>query len=281
MALEVAADLQARVLASELAPILGQPVVVINKPGATGTIMLDYVARSNKDGYTIGLTPGSMAVAPYVMKVPFDISKDFTYLAAISGFKEGFVVRSDAPWKTLPDLISYARKNPGKLNIGVAESASSVMLLAQMVGKQAGITWTPIPYGGDAKVVLALLSGTVDAAVCTGTDIPYVRQEKFRRLANATEARLKEFPEVPTLRDLGYDLASFTLSGIVGPQGLSEPVVQKLRNALSKARDTPKFQETLTKMSLQPEFEVGKAYADRMVKQSNLIGTFLKQNPSR
>ena len=271
------ADLQARAIAKAAAPYLGQPIVVVSKPGATGTIMMNALAKAGNDGYTLGITPGSSLVAPYFMKVPYDIRKDFTYLAAISAFPEAFVVRSDSPWKTLPEMIAYARKNPNKLNVGVADTASSVMMLAKMVGEEAGVKWTPVPFTGDNAVVLALLSGTVQAAVCAAAHIPQVKAGKFRILANATQERTKLSPDVPTLKELGFNLSSFTLSGIVGPKGLPEPVAEKLEQAFDKARNDPDFQETLARMTLLPQFETGKKFQDRVVASYDLIGKFLKK----
>ena len=126
--------------------------------------MLNYVARSNEDGTRFVLLRAQWRCS-LCDEGTIRYQQGFHLSCSHFWLQGGFCRSIGCALETLPDLISYARKNPGKLNIRVAESASSVILLAQMVGKQAGITWTPIPYGGDAKVVLALLSGTVDAAV--------------------------------------------------------------------------------------------------------------------
>lgn len=271
------ADLQARALAEAAAPVLGQPLIVVSKTGATGTIMMSAVANSKNDGYTIGLTPGSLAISPYFMDVPYDLKKDFTYLAALSIFTEAFVVQADSPWKTLNDLISYARQNPDQVKVGAAEVASSVMFLAKTVGELAGVRWTAVPFKGDAAVVTALLGGHIHAAVNTGSHIPQVKAGKFRILANATPKRIPEFPDVPTLRELGFDLVSFTLTGIVGPKGLPEPIARKLVDGLNKARGSQAFQEILRKMELQPQFETGKDYEERIIQSYDTIGKFIKK----
>ena len=271
------ADLQARAFAHAAEPYLGQPLVVINKPGATGVIMMAALAKASKDGYTLGLTPGSLTVTPYFVSVPYDIKKDFTYLTALSRFTEAVVVRADSPWKTLPELIAYAHQNPGKLNIAVSGNASSTMLLAKMLGEQAGMQWTIVPFAGDNEVTPALLAGTVQVAMGAGSHVAQVRAGKFRILANATQERAKEYPDVPTLRELGFNLVSFTLTGIVGPKGLPKPIVQKLQEAFAKARATPAFQQMLAKMLLLPQLETGKDFRNHIANSYDLIGKFLKK----
>ena len=269
-------DLIGRAIAEAASPFLGQRLVVVNKPGASGSIAMTSLANSKNDGYTIANTPASFAVTPHFEKVPYSLEKDFTYIAALAVFTESFVVPADSPWKTLKELIDYSRANPDTIKIGASDIATSVMMLARSVGQQSGARWTPIPFKGDAAVITAILGGHIQAAVSLGAHIPHVKAGKLRLLANATEKRIPEYPDVPTLLESGFDLISFSLAGIVAPKSLPEPIAKKLEEAIVKGRETKSFQENMKKMSLVPQAEVGKNYESRVLKNYLIVEKYAK-----
>lgn len=270
-------DIQARALAAAAEPILGQPLLVLNRPGAGGTVMMATLATVKPDGYTIGITPGSLTVVPYFQQVNYDLSKDFTYLAALSTYTESFSVRADSPWKTLNDLIEYARKNPNQVNIGTAGVAVSPSIMEKVIARKAGVQWGEVPFKGDGDIVTALLGGHVHVGANSGSHIPQVRAGKLRLLFNATAERVREFPEVPTLRELGFDFIALSYSGVAGPKGLAQPIARKLEEAFRKARNDPVYLETLKKLSLFPMNEVGKEFEVRIVEMYGTVGKYLKK----
>lgn len=270
-------DIQARALAAAAEPILGQPLVVFNRPGASGTVMMATLATAKPDGYTIGITPGSLTVVPYFQQVNYDLSKDFTYLAALSTYTESFSVLADSPWKTLDDLIAYARKNPNQVNIGTAGIAVSPSIMEKVIARKAGVQWGEVPFKSDGDIVTALLGGHVHVGANSGGHIPHVRAGRLRLLFNATAERVREFPDVPTLRELGFDFIALSYCGMAGPKGLPEPIARKLEEAFRKARNDPVYLETLKKISLFPMNEVGKEFEVRIVEMYGNVGNYLKK----
>jgi len=268
-------DVQARSLASAAEPFFGQPVIVSNKPGATGTVMMTLLANSKPDGYTVALTPGSVAIAPFFHKVPYDLTRDFTHLVGICTMQEGITVRADSPWMTLKEVVEFARKNPNQVKIGVAGLAVSITIIAENIGKQAGVQWTIVPFKSESEAGTALLGGHVNVATLSGATVPLVRAGKLRLLATATPTRLKEFPDVPTLQELGFDYVTLTLCGILAPKGLPEPIAQKLEEVFAKARNGPAFQETMKNLSLIPELSTGKDFERRMIEHYRKIKDYL------
>lgn len=270
-------DIQARAIATGAEPFLGQPVVVANKSGASGTVMMTTLATSKPDGYTLCLTPGSVAVAPYFVKVSYDLTKDFTYLIALAVQNDSLTVRADSPWKTLKEAIEYARQNPDMVKIGTPGVGISVSIIAEMVGRQAGVKWTIVPFKGAGEVTPALLGGHIHIGTNTGEQFNLVKAGKLRLLAVATPERLKEFPDAPTLRELGFDLVTFTLCGILGPPGIPEPVAKKLTEAFAKAKDQPAYLEIVKSLNLTPLISTGKDFQRLLAEHYKRIGEFMKK----
>jgi tripartite-type tricarboxylate transporter receptor subunit TctC len=154
-----AADILARALAPELERTLGQPVVVMNKAGASGSIAMGFLATVKPDGYTIAISPASLALTPYFQQVSYNVEKDFSFIAALGNYTEPFFVRSDSPFKTMEHLVDYARKNPDSIKIGVPGMATSAAIMGKFVGEKAGVRWTLIPFTSDAENITSLLGG--------------------------------------------------------------------------------------------------------------------------
>jgi tripartite-type tricarboxylate transporter receptor subunit TctC len=271
-----AGDIQARALAAGLEPVLGKPVVVLNKPGATGSIMMALLKTSKPDGYTIALTPASLAVTPYFQKVEYDITKDFTYLAAMNAFAPPLTIRADAPWKTLKEFIDYGKANPNQLKIGTSGMQGSSAIMTKYVGHLAGVQWTLIPFDSAGPIITAMLGNHIHAGVNNGAQIPHVKAGTLRMLAFYTAERLKDFPEVPTFKELGYEVVTDTLAGIVAPQGLPEPISNRLIEALVKARESETFVSAIKTLYLQPQKETGKEYEKRIMEIYSSLDKYLK-----
>src|SRR5205085_8140400 len=152
-----------RAIAENAAKHLGQPIIIDNKPGASGILgPSTMVANAKPDGYTISQIPITVFRLPYITKAAFDPTKDFSYIAHLTGYTFGVVVKADAPWKTFRELLDYAKANPGKLNYGTPGAGTSLHITMEQIAKQQGIKWTQVPFKGVAESMNALLGGHID-----------------------------------------------------------------------------------------------------------------------
>jgi len=271
-----AADILARALAPELERLLSQPVVVMNKPGASGAIAMGYLAGLKPDGYTIAISPASLALSPYFQQVSYNVEKDFSFVAALGNYTEPFFVRADSSFKTLDQLVDHARQNPDKIKIGVPGMATSAAVMGKFVGEKAGVRWTLIPFTSDAENITSLLGGHTHVGILLGGYLPHLKAGTVRMLAVNTAERLKECPDVPTLIECGYNFTTLTLVGIVAPKGLPEPIAQKLGEAITKAKQTPVFKETMKNINLNPLPQVGKEYEKSVMDAYKNMGKYSK-----
>jgi len=261
------ADAGFRILAESVSKKLGQPVVVENKGGASGVLGALALQDAKPDGYTICQMHMSMLRQPLLNpQLKYDPIKDLTYILQITGFVMGIVVRSDAPWKTLPELLAYAKANPGKLNWGTLGAGSTQHLAMESLGTKQGLSWTHAPYRGTADTMRALLGGEIDFASESSGWAPMVMSGKLRLLAVFTGVRAKRFPNVPTVRELGLEIAVDSPGGLVGPKGMDPAVVKILADAFRAAAEEPKHLEFLENMDQPLLLLDGPAYRDEMVK---------------
>ena len=271
-----AADILARAMAPELERSLGQPVVVLNKPGASGSIGMGFLASAKPDGYTIAISPASLALTPYFQQVSYNVEKDFTFIAALGNYTEPFFVRADSPFKTLENLVDHARQNPDRIKIGVPGMATSAALMGKFVGEKAGVRWTLIPFTSDAENITSLLGGHIHVGILLGGYAPHLKAGTVRMLAVNTAERIKDCPDIPTLIECGYNFTTLTLVGIVGPKGLPEAIFQKLAEAIAKARQTPIYLETIKNINLNPLQQVGKDYEKSVMENYRNMGKYSK-----
>jgi tripartite-type tricarboxylate transporter receptor subunit TctC len=230
------ADTMARLLAKPLGKILGQPVAVVNKPGGGGGVAATALKNSKSDGYTLCMTTAiTYSFIPHVAKVQFT-ADDFQYVAAVAQFQEAFVARSDKPYKSFKELVEYAKTHPG-LNYASITPLDKVFL--KHVAKKEGIQWTPVPVKGGAGMVPAVLGGHVDFGFSGGIHYQHVKAGKMVVLAGLGRERLLAFPDVPTLKESGYDLVLVNCNMITAPKGVPDSIVKKLAKAISEAVKDP------------------------------------------
>ncbi|MFT3815367.1 MAG: tripartite tricarboxylate transporter substrate binding protein [Acidovorax sp.] len=240
-----ASDTQFRALATVVAKDLKQPFVVVNQPGAAGTMAPANMARSAApDGYTISVVFSSLFRLPHVQKVTYDPTKDFTYIAGISKFVYGLVVAADSPYKTAQDLVAAAKAKPGEINVGAISTGSSGHVALMRWASAAGFQPNYIPFKGSAEVMQAVLGHHVDAMTEASWG-PMVQQGKFRALAVFEDRRVKQFPEVPTAKELGWNVVANAVVGLAGPKGMDPAVTRTLQNAFHRATADPAFLKTL------------------------------------
>src|SRR4029079_4136785 len=240
-----ATDLLARLVATEMAPILGQTIVIENKPGAAFTIGLDLVAKSAPDGYTLGMAPvGAVAISPnMIAKVPYNVLTDFQPIVLLTHGHLLFAVSPKSPFRSVRDVIDYAKKNPGKLTNASSASGSPGHVAAELFKVMTGTKIVHVAYRGGAAATNDLIAGHVDLMFESLNSIaPHAKSGEVRALAVSGTRRSPAFPELPTVAEAGvpgYDAP--TWSGVVGPAGMPRDIVMKLNTALNRVVTTPAF----------------------------------------
>ena len=260
-------DTGARIVAEQLGKRWGQTVVVENKGGAAGVLGALALQEAKPDGYTISQMHMSVLRQPLLnTQLRYDPIKDLTYILQITGFVMGVVVRADAPWQTLPELLAYAKANPGKLNWGTLGIGSTQHLAMERLGMMQGLSWTHAPYRGTADTMRALLGGEIDFASESSGWAPMVMAGKLRLLAVFTAKRAKRFPDAPTVRELGFDVVVDSPGGLVGPRGMDPGVVKVLADAFRAAAEEPQHLQFLDNMDQPLILLDGPAYRDEMAR---------------
>ncbi len=234
-------DVCARPLVMAASKILGQPIIVLNKPGGASSVAVASLKIEKPDGYTIGILPSGAVLSQHMRKVPYDSVKDFTPIMQYAEYLIGLAVRSDSPWKTFKEFIDYAKANPGKVRYSTAGSGTPQHLVMERLALKEKIKWTHIPFQGGGPAVTAVLGGHVEAVSQTTEWKAHVESGRLRLLAVYEEKRMADFPNVSTLLDLGYDITAASLISIVGPKGLSPQIVGTLHGAFKKAMEDPDF----------------------------------------
>lgn len=252
-------DLLARSLAITVEKSLGQPVIISNKPGASASLSLALLAQAKPDGYTIGMVPSTATLfLPLVQKVSYDPLEDFTYVIGCANYAMALVVRADAPWNHFKEFTDYALKNPRKVKYGQGGPHQPATFVMEAIGKQLGIQWESVPFVGEPDQIAALLGGHITAATSSSSYPPQVRAGKLRILAMMSGKRWPEFPEAPTLKDLGFNHVVEGMIGIAGPKGLPEPIRMKLEEAFTQSMKAQPFLELIKKIALFEDYRTGK-----------------------
>lgn len=243
-----ATDIILRALAEPAGRHLGQTVIVDNKPGATGTLgPATMAATARPDGYTISAIPPSMARVQLLQKASYDTTKDFSYIIRLAGFTAGITTNANSTFKTWPDVVAFAKANPGKVSYASPGAGSAFHIGMELIAGHAGIQLTHVPFKGGAETVTALLGGHVTLQADTTTWRPLVEAGQLRLLAVWTADRMPAFKEVPTLKDLGYPMEFEASIGLAGPKGMEPAIVKRLHDAFKKALDDPGVRATMAK----------------------------------
>jgi tripartite-type tricarboxylate transporter receptor subunit TctC len=249
-----------RTLCEAASKDLGQPVVMMHKPGAGGVMGTASVAAMNEaDGYTIAVMHNSVIRAPLVQKVSFDPLKDFTYLLGLFGLTTGIAVAADAPWKTLGELLADAKKRPGALSWGTVGAISINRIVAERLTRMAGTSFNMVPYKGGGEAFTALIGHHLDVYGDPGFGAQ-VRGGRVRLLATFTDERLASHPGVPTVKESGYDLSIDSPMGLVAPKNLDPKIALRIAAAFRKAAQDPAYQNLLVLNDLQAKVISGEAY---------------------
>ena len=230
-------DVMARVMAQSLGEALGQPVVVENKPGASGNIAAAEAIRATPDGYTFLLAPTSFETAnPYLFKQTIAPAKDLTPVAGVGRSQMYLLVKPDSPFKDVKELVAFARSNPGKLSYTSAGAGTPPHLAGELFKRVSGIFSTHIPYRGAAPALQDVMGNQADYVFDPGIGFPHVRAGKVRMLAVAGAKRSNFFPNVPTLTELGFKGAELDIwFGLWAPNGTPADITARMGKEIAKA----------------------------------------------
>ena len=233
-------DAVMRVIGESAARILNNPVIIENKGGASGMLGPNELVSAKPDGYTLSqLTIGVLRL-PHMQKMQFDPMVDFTYVACLTGYTFGIVVRADSPIKSIKDLVAYAKAKPGEFTFGSTGNGTTPHLAVEEFAMKAGIKLQHVPFKGNADGMQALLGGHVMShSDATGWG-PHVEAGTCRLLATYGSKRTKRWPNIPTLNELGYDTVSDSPFGIGAPKGMDPAITRKLHDAFKATLEDPK-----------------------------------------
>ena len=225
---------------------LGQTIVVENKPGAGGMLGPSTMAATAKpDGYTLAQLPMSAFRIPHMQAVSWDPIRDFTYIIGLTGYTFGITVRADSRFKTIQDMVDFAKANPEKLSVGNTGTGTTPHLVIEELGMRTGARFLHVPFKGNSENTLALLGGHTDAlSDATGWG-PNVDAGKMRLLMTFGERRTKRWAYAPTAKELGYGIVSNSPYGIVAPKGMDARIQKLLHDAFRKALDDPEHMKML------------------------------------
>ena len=249
-------DYLARLFSERLQPVLGQPLVVENKPGAGGTIARDFVAKAPADGYTILMSESSHVMSAAVgAKLPYDPIKDFEPVSLAATIPFGLTVNSSTPVRSLNEFIEYAKKSPKPLTYGTAGVGAPHHLAVELLRSMTGINVVHVPYKGSAGIIPALLSGEIDFTIAAENSLlPHYKSGKLRPIAIAASARTAILPDVPTIAEAG-PLPGYAVNvwlGVVAPAGTPRPIVDRLNAEINKVvRDPQVVKERLNTVGLE------------------------------
>ena len=260
------ADLTARPVATAMEKVLKNPVIVVNKTGAAGAVGMSFVANSKPDGYTLLMALSSISIIPEADKL-FDRKPAYTMdqlipIALISADPTIFVVHAGRPWKNVKEFVEDAKKRPGEISYSSSGVYGTLHMAMEMLSHAAGINLKHVPYGGAGPALTAILGGHVDSlASGPAVVIPQIKAGKLRPLAGWGAKRVAALPDVPTFKELGYDIEFYIWAGLFAPRGTPGPVMKTIREAVKQAVSTPEFKAAMDKLETPvaymdaPEFQ--------------------------
>ena len=249
-------DIAMRAIADSASKHLGQPVVVDNKAGGSGTVgPATMVAAAKPDGYTISQIPITVFRLPLMQQVSWNADTDFTYIVHLTGYTFGVTTSAESQFKTWKDVVDFAKANPGKVTYATPGAGTSLHIGMEQIANLAGIKLTQVPFKGGAETNAAVLGQhTMLQADSTGWR-PLVDAGKLKLLMVWTDKRSPNFPDAPTLKELGYPMVYDSPFGVAGPKGMDPKIVAKLHDAFKKAIEDPAVIATLAKYDMVPNYK--------------------------
>lgn len=253
-------DIGARILEKHLPKYLKKAqLVIVNKEGGSGTIALSDLYKSKPDGYTVALTTHrAAALQPLYGKTRYDYDS-FSTIAKVFGNQQILVVKADSKWKTFEDWLNYVKENPNKFTYGVSGGIGSGSHLPMAeLEKQAGVKMKAVPFEGTPPAITAILGGHVDGAILQPSDAKsLIDSSELRAIFNAGSVKVPYYPEIPLLKDKGYDISYDSNTSLLAPHGTPKQIVDKLQDALQKTLEDPEVVKEFEKANLQVQYATG------------------------
>lgn len=274
------ADLTARTVAQKLSQSLGQSVVIENKPGAGGVGAGEAVAKAEADGHTLLLISNGTAVSAGIFKsLPFDTLKDFVPISTLASFDIAIVVPADSRFKTLGELLVFAKANPGKLNLGTINIGSTQNLTAELFKSAAGIDMQIVPFNGTPAVITALRGGQIDVAVeILGPVIPQISTKAMRALAVTGTKRSEVLPDVPTAIESGVSgLVASSWNGLAAPAGTPPAVINRLNKDIVAAVNAPDVKSKLHALNVEAQSSTPEQAASLLASETKRWGDIISR----
>ncbi len=278
-------DILGRIMADALHPILGQPVIVENKPGAGGNIGGDYVARSAPDGYTLVMAAaGPTVINPSLYKnMTFSPTKDLAPITCIAREHNVMVVGKAVPAKTLQEFLEYARQNPGKLSFGSPGNGSPAQLAGELLKQKTGIQMEHVPYKGTGPAVTDLIAGHITVMIDNMPALlPQVKAGSLRALAIPSDARATADPSIPTFTEAGMPgFVVMAWKGLMAPAGTPPDIINKLNAATLQALKDPKLRSRLADLGAEPLGNSPEAFAKQIAEETIWWGDLVKSTGTK
>jgi tripartite-type tricarboxylate transporter receptor subunit TctC len=250
------ADLTARIVAQKLSESLGQPVVIDNKPGAGGVVAGDAVAKAEPDGHTLLLMSNGTAVNAGLFKsLPFDTMRDFSPVSTLGYFDIAIITSADSKFRTLGDLLAFAKATPGQLNLGTINIGSTQNLAAELFKTTAGVDVQIVPFNGSPAVITALRGGQIDAAVeVLAPVLSQINAKAIRALAVTGEKRAAVLPDVPTAKESGLpNYVARSWNALAAPAKTPKSIIARLNKEVTAAVDAPDVKKKLHDQSVEAQ----------------------------
>ncbi len=272
-------DIMTRMIAPKLQEALGQTVVVENKAGASGTIGMDFVAKSKPDGYTIAASQGgNMVVLPHTSKtIPYNPIKDFAPVALSTTNYLVVISNKDVPFKTVGEMIAWAKANPGKLTVGSNGEGGFPHLTFEHLAKAGDFTFTHVPYKGSAAVITDMAGGQVMLGIDgVSGPTPHIRSGLIKLLAVTNKVRVKDWPNTPAVAETVAGWDSNGWFGYSAPAGTPKEIVQRLNTEINKAMKSPEIVEQMAQYGLAVVAESPEYFGQELLKDYNKYGKLVK-----
>jgi tripartite-type tricarboxylate transporter receptor subunit TctC len=271
------ADVMTRLLCKALEKELGQPIVVENRAGAGGITGTNYVLKSKPDGYTLGSTSTNTYInSPHLEDITYDPRTDVTDIAAFFKYTHAVCVRTDAPWNTFEEIISYARQNPGKFTFGSGGFGATPHIVMERIAAKEKVKFSYVPFKGGNEAVAACLGNHIMCATQGPADvIQYVQAGKLKILFALNDIRWPITPNIPTVLEK-YGFWGLSIQGIFGPKRIPEYIVEKVEKAIKKAVDDPAYLKTAKELQVVTLFMGGKEYQKMWMPEYDVMGKAIK-----
>lgn len=264
-------DFLGRLLAETASPFLGQKIIVVNKPGATGAIAYVEISKSKPDGYTFGVNsitlPAMRALG--TLSVSY---KDFDLISHLCYEGGSIAVRNDAPWKNWKEFEADVRKNPDKIKMGTLTPGGVWHLIDHLIMKETGLKFNLVSFPNTANTIAALMGGHIDAATCGPAEVyTQVKNNQARFLGVMTDERHESIPDVPTFKEMGINVSLKSFKGAIAPKGTPPERIKRLAEAFKMASETPRWKEQMKQMGHTSDYRDSKEYYKILEENSAIL----------